>query len=114
MVVMPAAAWWRQVLQRVWPRSRRPTLVVICVRCCMPALPSAPRRLKLLLEYNGTRYHGWQLQPQVITVQGTLEACLARLTNGPVRLYAAGRTDAGVHALGQVAHFDTSSTLAIP
>ena len=79
----------------------------------MPALPSATRRLKLLLEYSGTRYHGWQWQPNVITIQGTLEACLARITNGPVRLHAAGRTDAGVHALGQVAHFDTASTIAI-
>jgi tRNA pseudouridine38-40 synthase len=79
----------------------------------MPALPSATRRLKLLLEYSGTRYHGWQLQPNVVTIQGTLEACLARLTNGPVRLHAAGRTDAGVHALGQVAHFDTASTIAV-
>src|SRR5499433_2047766 len=80
----------------------------------MPALSSTPRRLKLLLEYSGTRYHGWQLQPNAITVQGTLEACLARITNGPVRLHAAGRTDAGVHALGQVAHFDTASTIALP
>ena len=80
----------------------------------MPALPLAPRRLKLLLEYSGTRYHGWQFQPNAVTIQGTLEACLAHLTNGPVRLHAAGRTDAGVHALGQVVHFDTASTLAIP
>ena len=79
----------------------------------MPALPSATRRIKLRLEYSGTRYHGWQLQPNVLTIQGTLEACLARLTNGPVRLHAAGRTDAGVHALGQVAHFDTASTIAL-
>jgi tRNA pseudouridine38-40 synthase len=80
----------------------------------MPVLPSTPRRLKLLLEYSGTRYHGWQFQPHAVTVQGTLEACLARLTNGPVRLHAAGRTDAGVHALGQVAHFDTASRIALP
>ena len=79
----------------------------------MPALPSATRRLKLLLEYSGTRYHGWQLQPNTLTIQGTLEACLVRITNGPVRLHAAGRTDAGVHALGQVAHFDTASTIAL-
>jgi tRNA pseudouridine38-40 synthase len=75
---------------------------------------SCPRRIKLLLEYNGTRYHGWQVQPQVITVQGTVEACLARMTNGSVRLHAAGRTDAGVHAVGQVAHFDTASALTLP
>src|SRR5215470_8909984 len=80
----------------------------------MLALSSAPRRIKLLLEYSGTRYHGWQLQPNAVTVQGTLEACLARMTNSPVRLHAAGRTDAGVHALGQVVHFDTASTIALP
>jgi tRNA pseudouridine38-40 synthase len=67
-----------------------------------------------LLEYSGTRYHGWQVQPQAVSVQGTLEACLARITNGPVRLHAAGRTDAGVHAMGQVAHFDTASHIALP
>jgi tRNA pseudouridine38-40 synthase len=71
------------------------------------------RRLKLVIEYRGTHYHGWQVQPRVVTIQGTLEAHLGRITNGPVRLHAAGRTDAGVHALGQVAHFDTSSTIAL-
>jgi tRNA pseudouridine38-40 synthase len=74
-------------------------------------MPTA-RRLKLLLEYNGSRYHGWQVQPQTTTIQGTLEECLSRITNAPVRVHAAGRTDAGVHALGQVAHFDTASTIA--
>ena len=70
------------------------------------------RRIKLLIAYSGTRYHGWQLQPRAVTVQGAVEACLSRITNGPVRLHAAGRTDAGVHALGQVAHFDTASDIA--
>ena len=70
------------------------------------------RRIRLLIAYNGTPYHGWQWQPRAVTVQGTLEACLSRITNGPVRLHAAGRTDAGVHALGQVAHFDTASGIA--
>jgi tRNA pseudouridine38-40 synthase len=70
------------------------------------------RRLKLVLAYCGTRYHGWQVQSNVLSVQECLESCLAKLTNGPVRLHAAGRTDAGVHALGQVAHFDTPSTIA--
>lgn len=67
------------------------------------------RRIKLLIAYNGTRYHGWQVQPETATVQGALESCLSRITNAPVRLQAAGRTDAGVHALGQVAHLDTAS-----
>ena len=71
------------------------------------------RRIKLLIAYDGARYHGWQLQPRAITVQGALEACLTRITNGPVRLHAASRTDAGVHALGQVAHFDTASGIAM-
>ncbi len=70
------------------------------------------RRIKLLIAYNGARYHGWQLQPRAVTVQGALESCLSRITNGPARLHAAGRTDAGVHALGQVAHFDTTSHIA--
>lgn len=69
------------------------------------------RRVKLVLEYDGTRFHGWQVQPGLVTVQGTVEACLGTMTNRAVRLHAAGRTDAGVHALGQVAHFDTASTL---
>ena len=71
------------------------------------------RRIKLVLEYSGTQYHGWQVQPQVATIQGTLEARLRTITNGPVRLYASGRTDAGVHALAQVAHFDTASSIAV-
>ncbi len=61
--------------------------------------------LKLTLEYDGTNYHGWQLQQNAVTLQGTLEAVLIRLLNEPVRVRVAGRTDAGVHALGQVASF---------
>ena len=70
------------------------------------------RRIKLLVAYNGTRYHGWQVQPRTATVQGALETCLSRITNSTVRLHGAGRTDAGVHALAQVAHFDTASCIA--
>lgn len=61
--------------------------------------------IKLTLEYDGTYYHGWQKQPYLITIQGTLEKALFRLTQHPIRVHGAGRTDAGVHALGQVAHF---------
>jgi tRNA pseudouridine38-40 synthase len=61
------------------------------------------RRLKLLLEYDGTAYRGWQVQPGLDTIQGRLEAALSRLDGSPVHVMGAGRTDAGVHALGQVA-----------
>jgi tRNA pseudouridine38-40 synthase len=63
------------------------------------------RRFKLILEYEGTAYHGWQVQPGLSTVQGILQDTLARFEGAPVHVTGAGRTDAGVHALGQVASF---------
>ncbi len=63
-------------------------------------------RTRLLIEYDGTRFAGWAVQPGRRTVQGELEAALARLLGRPVALSVAGRTDAGVHAWGQVAAYD--------
>lgn len=60
-------------------------------------------QVKLTLEYDGTGYAGWQLQRDQDSIQGRLEAALERLFSAPVRVRGAGRTDAGVHALGQVA-----------
>ncbi len=60
-------------------------------------------RLALALAYHGAAFHGWQLQPEARTVQGELERALADFYGESVRVWAAGRTDAGVHALGQVA-----------
>jgi len=72
------------------------------------------RTIKLTLEYDGTLYHGWQLQPGLLTIQGVVQDRLTRMTQEPVRVIGAGRTDAGVHALGQVAHFRTTSTILLP
>jgi tRNA pseudouridine38-40 synthase len=69
------------------------------------------RRLKLILEYDGTAYHGWQTQPGLPTIQGCLEAALGRIAGRPVAARGAGRTDAGVHALGQVASCDMPARL---
>jgi len=63
-------------------------------------------RIRLTVAYVGTRYHGWQIQAAGPTIQGTIEERLARICGEPVRLHGSGRTDSGVHALAQVAHFD--------
>jgi tRNA pseudouridine38-40 synthase len=68
----------------------------------MDNLP-AERRFKLTLHYDGAGFFGWQVQPGVRTVQAELEAALSRLSNRPTTVIAAGRTDRGVHATGQVA-----------
>jgi tRNA pseudouridine38-40 synthase len=66
-------------------------------------------RIAVGIEYDGSAYAGWQCQPAAPSVQGLTEQALARIAAEPVALVCAGRTDAGVHALGQVAHFDTSA-----
>lgn len=71
------------------------------------------RNIRLTLEYDGTAYSGWQKQPQAPTVQGVLEDRLGRICGHPVDLLVAGRTDAGVHALGQTANFHTTSKLPV-
>lgn len=68
------------------------------------------RVLKLTVEYEGTAYQGWQFQPSGPTLQGILEEKLAIVTREKVRIMGAGRTDSGVHALGQVATFKTECT----
>lgn len=70
-------------------------------------------RFKLLIEYEGTRYSGWQVQTNARTVQGELMGAMRRVfKSDELELYGAGRTDAGVHALGQVAHLEVVTMLA--
>lgn len=68
--------------------------------------------IKLTLAYDGTDFSGWQIQPGRSTIQGALTEVVRKLTQENLTIHAAGRTDAGVHALGQVAHFKTRSELS--
>lgn len=68
-------------------------------------------RIKLVIEYDGTDYGGWQVQANAPTVQCEIEYALKKLAGRPVALIGAGRTDAGVHARGQAAHFDMESSI---
>ena len=68
--------------------------------------PPGHWRVKLLISYDGTDYSGWQRQTRLESVQGTLENALKRFYRQPIHLLGASRTDTGVHALGQIAHFD--------
>jgi len=69
------------------------------------------RNIKLTIQFDGTAYHGWQIQKGDTTVQQTIRDTLSTILNTPVTLHGSGRTDAGVHALGQVAHFLTDSAM---
>lgn len=69
------------------------------------------RNIQLIIAYDGTDYHGFQRQCGQRTIQGTIEAALSRLTEENIQIVASGRTDRGVHALGQVCHFITNSPI---
>lgn len=71
------------------------------------------RTIRLTIEYDGTGYAGWQVQPNGLAVQEVVENALARVLGENLRLVSSGRTDAGVHALGMVAHFCTASALPL-
>lgn len=66
-------------------------------------------KIALGIEYDGSKYYGWQRQREVRSVQEKLEKALSQVANEPVNVFCAGRTDAGVHATGQVVHFETAS-----
>lgn len=69
------------------------------------------RRIRLVIEYQGARYVGWQRQPNGISVQACIEKAIFEITGETVSLQGSGRTDSGVHALAQVAHFDTQARM---
>jgi tRNA pseudouridine38-40 synthase len=69
------------------------------------------RRIRITVSYDGTDFHGWQVQPGLATIQGTLEAVLAEMEGSRVHVEGSGRTDAGVHALAQVAAFSLANPI---
>jgi len=69
------------------------------------------RNISLVLEYDGTHYHGWQCQPNAITLQEVFQRSVEKILDHPVKIYAAGRTDTGVHAFGQVINFRTEKAI---
>lgn len=71
------------------------------------------RNIKLTIEYDGKDFNGWQKQKSKLNIQGEIERAIKEITNEDAELIASGRTDAGVHALGQVANFKTNSSIPI-
>jgi tRNA pseudouridine38-40 synthase len=69
------------------------------------------KRYKAIISYDGTRYGGWQVQPNSLTIQEVIQGALGTLLQTPTHVTASGRTDSGVHALGQVAHFLSAKSL---
>ena len=73
----------------------------------------AMRNIKLIIEYDGKGFNGWQKQPNKLNIQGEIERAIGEITGEEIELIASGRTDAGVHSLGQTANFKTNSNLPI-
>jgi tRNA pseudouridine38-40 synthase len=71
------------------------------------------RRIRITLAYDGTEFHGWQVQPGLPTIQGAIEKAVSEIESGPVAVLGSGRTDAGVHALGQVAAFSLNNPIPL-
>ena len=71
------------------------------------------RNIRLIIEYDGKDFNGWQKQPNKLNIQGEIERAIKDITGEEVELIASGRTDAGVHALGQVANFKTNSSIPV-
>lgn len=72
------------------------------------------RRIRITVSYDGTDYHGWQVQPGLPTIQGVLQGVLSEIEGREVQVHGSGRTDAGVHALAQIAAFDLTNPIPPP
>lgn len=91
-------------------RPRAPALSAPSQESDAPAAPETNlARMAVGVEYDGAEFHGWQSQPRARNVQDCVERALAAVADAPVRVVCSGRTDAGVHACGQVAHFTTAA-----
>ncbi|MGG6265046.1 tRNA pseudouridine(38-40) synthase TruA [Leptolyngbya sp. AN03gr2] len=77
----------------------------------MSTAQPSPQRVALLIQYLGTRFYGWQRQPNHRSVQEEIETAIASVVGHPMVIHAAGRTDTGVHAAAQIAHFDVTSLI---
>ncbi|NJL79594.1 MAG: hypothetical protein HC917_13470 [Richelia sp. SM2_1_7] len=73
--------------------------------------PVKTQRIALVIQYQGTHFHGWQKQPKYCSVQEEIEKAISTVVGDDVTLYGAGRTDSGVHAAAQVAHFNIASKI---
>lgn len=83
----------------------------VCVQKDAPFDARAKKRIRLTVAYDGTNYHGWQIQKNGITIESELNRCLSELLQEPIEVIGGSRTDAGVHALGNIAVFDTRSRM---
>ncbi len=81
-------------------------MAVVCQASRNPSI-----RIALVIQYLGTNFHGWQKQPNIISIQGCIEKAISEVVGHSVRVYGAGRTDSGVHAAAQVAHFECKGSI---
>jgi tRNA pseudouridine38-40 synthase len=102
-----------------WAGYAPPVCLDICQFMAVPGFHRHSKRedimrIALLIQYDGSNYHGWQIQRDDLTVQGVFETALKKMYGMPIGLMGSGRTDSGVHALGQVAHFDVDHSAVPP
>ena len=79
----------------------------------LPLPEYSVRRIRITITYDGTEYHGWQVQPGLPTIQGAIQDVVSEMEGAPVHVHGSGRTDAGVHALAQVAAFNLTNPIPV-